>query len=206
MDTVINKFIGNTDPSLIGVGVLAIIVALVVIYLFYRNKRPADEKQIAKIIAEASDDFVRDVVISDGMYGYQFIDYLVLLPGEILVLGVQHYEGHIFGAENIEQWAQVVNKKSYKFENPLHRYVVCAQTLNGLVKGLNVHARVIFTSVSNFPKGVPVGVWQMNDIRSEIEKLSGGKTTDSSLQKLWHELLDLSNQHKVDYIKEKQEN
>ena len=179
------------------------VLVVVLGIIWYRLKHPSDDKQIDTTISELGIEHRKDVIISDGVYGYHFIDYLILFPEQIMLLGVQHYEGYIFGAENIDEWAQVVNKKSYKFVNPLQNYLTCAQTINSQIKDANVVARMVFTSTSQFPKGVPGGVYRMENFRTELESLVRGKTLDGQTKTVWDELVILASQHKQQYQREK---
>lgn len=204
MDNKILQFIATLDPLILWPSAIAIIIAVVVLaVVVYRLKHPSDDKQIETIIRELGIEHLRNVIISDGVYGYHFIDYLILFPEQIMLLGVQHYEGYIFGAENIDEWAQVVNKKSYKFPNPLQNYITCAQTINSLIKDADVVARMVFTSSSEFPKGVPQGVYRMEDFKAELASLVQEKTLDSHLKTIWDALVALANEHKHQYQQEK---
>ena len=204
MNNNISQFITTLDPVILWSSIAAIVVLVVVLgIIWYRLKHPSDDKQIDTTISELGIEHRKDVIISDGVYGYHFIDYLILFPEQIMLLGVQHYEGYIFGAENIDEWAQVVNKKSYKFVNPLQNYLTCAQTINSQIKDANVVARMVFTSTSQFPKGVPGGVYRMENFRTELESLVRGKTLDGQTKTVWDELVILASQHKQQYQREK---
>ena len=204
MNNNISQFITTLDPVILWSSIAAIVMLVILLgMVWYRLKHPSDDKQIDTIISELGIEHRKDVIISDGVYGYHFIDYLILFPEQIMLLGVQHYEGYIFGAENIDEWAQVVNKKSYKFVNPLQNYLTCAQTINSQIKDANVVARMVFTSTSQFPKGVPGGVYRMENFRTELESLVRGKTLDGQTKTVWDELVILASQHKQQYQREK---
>lgn len=204
MDNALTDFFTQTDPAFL---VSTIVVTLVTIfglgYLFYHLNKPTDDKLIENAIKELTDEYMKDVIISDGMYGYYFVDYLLLLSGKILVLGVEHYQGYIFGGENIDEWAQVVNQKSYKFKNPLRSYVACAQNINDIFKGAEVEARIIFTSVGSFPKGVPKGVYQMKDYRTELGEIKTSNSTTPEMVEIWQQLKKMINEHMGQYHTEK---
>jgi len=204
MDNKISQFINTLDPIILWSGIAAIVILVIVLgVLLYRHKHPTDDKQIDNVIKELGIAHQKDVIISDGVYGYHFIDYMILFPEQIMLLGVQHYEGYIFGADNIEEWAQVVNKKSYKFPNPLQDYQTCSQTIKGLIKNANVVARSVFTSSSEFPKGVPGGVYLMENFKGELAQLVRGKPLDPKNEAVWNQLVVLTTDHKKQYQREK---
>ena len=101
MNNNISQFITTLDPVILWSSIAAIVMLVILLgMVWYRLKHPSDDKQIDTIISELGIEHRKDVIISDGVYGYHFIDYLILFPEQIMLLGVQHYEGYIFGAEN----------------------------------------------------------------------------------------------------------
>jgi hypothetical protein len=106
-------------PMLMGV-IAAIVIMVIAVILFVRYLyKTADSRKIKRIIKKYSDAYEREVVFSNGIGGYFFIDYLILLPRRILALNLKTLEGYVFGGENIELWTQVESNKSAKFKNPL---------------------------------------------------------------------------------------
>lgn len=200
MNTELPNFLANTDPTwLAGVGILVAAITVIVFWIIYKVRHPSDAAKIEKTIKETSDAYIKDAILSDGLYGYHFIDYLVLLPGKILVLVVQDYEGYIFGGDKIEKWAQVMNNRSFNFDNPLintNHYIQTVRTICGDIELIN---RVVFTSKSSFPKGIPAGVIEMKDLKKELEQLHGPATGANSLKPLWERLLENSKQQKIQY-------
>ena len=203
MNTELPDFLANNDPTwLAGAGLLVAIVVILVIWLIYKLRHPTDEKRVEKIIKEIGEDYIKDAILSDGLYGYHFIDYLILLPGKILVLAVQDYEGYIFGGEKIEKWAQVVNNRSFNFDNPLvntHHYVQAVRALCGEVEIVN---RVVFTSKSSFPKGIPSGVIELKNLRKELEALMEHQHNPNSAKSTWDQLLTNTKKLKTQYKQE----
>ena len=203
MNTELPDFLANTDPTwLAGVGLLIATAVVVLIWLIYKFRHPSDQTRVEKIIKEISDGYIKDAVLSDGLYGYHFIDYLILLPGKILVLAVQDNEGYIFGGEKIEKWAQVVNNRSSNFDNPLintHHYIQAVRTICSDVDIVN---RVVFTSKSSFPKGIPSGVIELKNLKRELEALKRASSTTNSAKPMWNKLLESTKQQKIQYKQE----
>ena len=148
-----------------------VVLVTLLIWLVRRIKMSKPNRRIEKVIKAASQKYAKDIILSDGMYDFLFADYLVLLKGNIVAVDVHHLEGHIFGGDQIEQWAQVNNGKSNKFKNPLYRVRLMQQQINQLVKDADVEARVIFGADSNFPKGVPDGVLRFDTLREDLNTL-----------------------------------
>lgn len=168
---------------------MVVIIALLIIsgIVGQRLLNPSDSKIIDTQVQKLSKTFVRDVVIPDGIYGYHFINYVILLPNKILLLGVNDFTGYIFGADNLEKWTQVLNSKSIRFENPMMIKSHCVQAMEPMVRGTEIIARVVFTSNSDFPKGKPSGVIEQQYLEQELKALISEPVEDD-LSELWESL------------------
>ncbi len=187
--------------------VLAVVIIgiTLLIWIVRYLKNTSQDRRIAKIIKEQSEAFARNIILSDGMYGYLFADYLVLMKGKIIAMDVHHLEGYIFGADQIEEWAQVVSSKSHKFKNPLYRVRLMVQQIRQLLPRADVEARVLFGNESSFPKGVPIGVMRFDTLREELGQLNKNDYLAESMSKIWEELMQIAKQHKQQYLREVQE-
>ena len=183
----------------------AIIAVTLVLWMVRYLRNTSQDRRIKKIIKEQSEAFARDVIFSDGMYGYLFIDYLVLMKGKIIAMDVHHLAGYIFGADQIEEWAQVVNSKSNKFKNPLFRVRMIVQQIKQLVNDADMEAHVLFGDDTSFPKSVPDGVMRFDTFREELGRLNKNDYMAESMSKTWDELMEISKQHKKQYLEESQE-
>jgi len=185
------------------VGILVLITGLIWVIRYYRST--SQDRRIEQLIKTESEAYAKNIILSDGMYGYLFADYLILMKGNIVALDVHHLEGYIFGADQIEQWAQVVNSKSNKFKNPLYRVRMIQQQIKQLVAGADVEARVLFGMTSSFPKGVPDGVLRFDSLREDLNQLNKNDYMAESMSRIWEELMEVSKQHKQRYQQEAKE-
>jgi len=181
----LTELIGQYWPYLM----IVVIIALLIIsgIIGQRLLNPKDTKIIDTQIQKLTKSFVRDVVIPDGIYGYHFINYVILLPNKILLLGITDFSGYIFGADNLEKWTQVLDSKSVRFENPIMNKSHCIQAMEPMVNGTEIIARVIFTSNSDFPKGKPSGVIEQQHLEEELSALISEPAEDD-LSELWASL------------------
>ena len=191
----------NFGIALVG----AIIVVTLIVWIVRYLRNTSQDRRIEKIIKEQSEAYAKNVVLSDGMYGYLFSDYLVLMRGKIIAMDVHHLEGYIFGADQIEEWAQVVNSKSNKFKNPLYRVRLMVQQIKQLVNGADVEARVLFGDESSFPKGVPGGVMRFESFRDDLSGHDKNDYMAESMSKTWEELMQIMKEHKQRYLQETQQ-
>jgi hypothetical protein len=189
-------------PMLIGM-IAATIIMVIAVILFARYLyKTADSRKIKRIIKKYSDAYEREVVFSDGIGGYFFIDYLILLPGRILALNLHKVEGYVFGGESIELWTQVENNKSTKFKNPLENVNLFVQQVADQLKFDGFIARVLFDSRTKFPKGVPEGVLQLANFRESMAAWAREKPVAEAAKKAWDKLSILVAESRESYNKE----
>jgi len=182
---------------------LAIIVIFIIAHFFRRWKSGGEMRNVEQAIKSKSVAYMKDIVIPDGVYGYHFIDYLVVMPDCILIIGVQHNQGYIFGGSQIEQWTHVVNNRSYHFDNPLMKLNQYRQSLESLLPGANLAYKVVFLSDSSFPKGKPEDVVELDELANVLgEYAAMTPTTTPELMERWRELQESVKGHRKTYQQE----
>jgi len=198
----ITSLYNENMPMLLGMIAATIIMVIAVILLARYLYKTADSRKIKRIIKKYGDAYEREVIFSNGIGGYFFIDYLVLLPGRILALNLQKVEGYVFGGENIELWTQVENNKSTKFKNPLVDVNLFVHQVADQLKFDGFMARVLFDSRTRFPKGVPEGVLQLANFRESMNAWAGEKPVAEATNKAWDKLSILLAESRESYNKE----
>ncbi len=168
--------------------VIAVAVTILVPILMRRYRRDAEQRRVAKIIKALNITALKNVAFPDGMDSYVFIDYLLLTPAGIVVLDLQDYNGFIFGGPNIDQWTQMVRQRGYKFENPLHQNAWRVQIIRSLVEDAPLIGKVVFSSVSQFPKGIPDGVVHVSTLSEDLAQLVDNKAMPEIVRKAWDKL------------------
>jgi len=187
---------------LVGMLAAAIIIVIAAILFVRYLYKTADSRKIKRIIKKYSNAFARDVIFPDGMGGYYFIDYLILLPGKILALNLSGVKGYVFGGENIELWTQVEKDKSTKFKNPLEDVQLFVKHAADQLKFDGITARVLFDSRSEFPKGVPEGVLQLANFRESMAAWAAEEPAADATSKAWDKLSALLAESRERYTKE----
>jgi hypothetical protein len=173
------------------IAILAIIAVAALIaapIALRRYRRDAEQRRVAKIIKTLNIAALKNIAFPDGMDGYVFVDYVLLTPAGIVVLDLQDYNGFIFGGPNIDQWTQMVRQRGYKFENPLHQNAWRMQIIRSYVKDAPLIGKVVFSSVSQFPKGIPEGVSHVSTLSEDLAQLNENKETPEIVRKAWDEL------------------
>ena len=202
INTIVTYLNNENMPMLMGMIVATIIMVIAVILFARYLYKTADSRKIKRIIKKYSDAYEREVIFTNGIGGYFFIDYLILLPSRILALNLQKIEGYIFGGESIELWTQVENNKSSKFKNPLEDVNLFVQQVADQLKFDGFMAGVLFVSRSKFPKGVPEGVLQLANFRKSMTAWAGEKPVAEATNKAWDKLSILLAESRESYNKE----
>jgi len=167
-------------------GIVFLLLLVSLYFLFPDIKQKLNGYRSKKIIKSLGKYNLKNVAIKLNLDETIYIDYLILVPTGIFVLNVLKYNGIIFAGENVEQWTQLVNKKSYKFPNPLHDLEVCESAVRGVIKDCNVVGHIAFESNCQFPKGKPAKISLLNEMADELEFLTGEINKD--LEEKWNEL------------------
>lgn len=193
---------GEHLPVLIAILVATMAAGFALILYVRHSNRTADSRKIKRVIKKYSDAYECEVIFSDGIGGYFFIDYLILLPGRILALNLPRVKGYVFGGDDIELWTQVENFKSTKFKNPLEYVNLFVNHAADQVKFDGIKAMVLFDSGSEFPKGVPEGVLQLANFKDAMAAWSGEKPAADAASKAWEKLSVLLAESRERYNKE----
>lgn len=174
-----------------------------------KNRHP---RHIKKVLESLGLEYSKDIVLPDGVDGWVFIDYLLLLPNGVVVLDIHNSEGHLFGGKSVNQWSQVVNHRTYKFINPLYANQIQCQAVIWNVaqymerqeeqqreqhsetpEAWQTFGRIVFSNAGNFPKGIPSQVSMIDNLKSDLEKLTDiTKPVDGSIRQIWDKLHDIS--------------
>lgn len=164
------------------------LVLILIIWLLYRRfvRKSPSQIQIEQVLKPYKQDELKNVILPDGLGGLLEIEKIFLLEQGILILRDYPISGHLFGAEKIEQWTQIVDGRSYKFTNPLHHLENARQAIRSLIPKMPVFCHVVFTADSNFPKGKPASVSVLNSFEQDMQRLfNSPKLPSDSREKMW---------------------
>jgi len=182
----------------------ALVLIGVIFFLRKQSHKGKHQRHTHKVIEFLGVKYLHNVVLPDGIDGLVFIDYLLLVPDGFVVLDTQDSEGHLFGGETIDQWSQVINNKTRKFNNPLYDNQSACQAvlwnLQHTIKTDNsspytqwqVQGWVTFSNAGNFPKGIPAQVSMIDELKDNLAPLITNNNIDEKLQKTWDALCKLS--------------
>ena len=169
------------------VGGLVILSIVMVVLIWKTSQSGKSYREFPKIIRKISKHYMRNVIVPDAVEGSSFIDWLVLTPRGVLIISQKPYKGVIFAAENISHWTQVIDRRSYSFDNPLRQLEVDVVTIKSMIPGISVKGYVVFDRDSYFPKGKPKIVLTLKEIKQNISVFREGNISEELLA-AWQKL------------------
>lgn len=164
--------------------ILCVVIIIIGVLWLKKHKRRVSVRY--KLILEPFvEEEVKRIIIPDGVGGVIEIEHLILLEQGFLVIDTYPIAGNLFGADNIEQWTQIMEGRSYKFINPLHRIQLSRQALKLLAPDIPIFYRVIFSADADFPKGKPAHVSTLETLSADLTYLKSEKPIAQQAQKAW---------------------
>lgn len=173
-------------------------------YIYRHMRKTRHQRHLQSVIASLGLPYIRDAVLPDGVDSLAFIDYLIQLPDGVIVLDVENSKGHLFGGKSVDQWSQVLNNRTYKFNNPLYANQSKCQAVIWNVANIrkqdqddtsdwHTHGWVVFSNAGNFPKGIPDRVSMIDDLKENLAPLMNSELNISeSIRKTWDALHNVS--------------
>lgn len=179
------------NPTLVTWFVAGIILILGFFLQVTWIKEYLGERKLNNLLKNTGVESLHNISIADDMDEKIFIEHLILTANYILLLGVRRFRGLIFAADKIDLWTQVIGKKSYKFENPLHQLESDAIVLNTKIENSKVAGKVLFINGSEFPKGKPKDVITVSELK-ELSQESADFEVSGALRADWKQLTALA--------------
>ncbi|MBS6183950.1 MAG: NERD domain-containing protein [Clostridium celatum] len=192
-----------------------LIIVLVVIVLIVKFKSPnikgsIGERKVSKalnILDNNEYKIINNLMIRTDR-GTTQIDHVVISVYGIFVIETKNYQGFIFGNENDDKWKQVIDKRSYKFRNPImqnYGHVVSLRKRLNLDKDLLVVSLIAFTNRASLRVNTQTPVMYDNNIVNYIRSYREKVISENYMMRLYYDLL-MSNIDSKDTRKEHVEN
>jgi hypothetical protein len=165
LQPLLQELLNNGD--LIAAVLATVIVVPVLLFLFRTQlKNWRQDRLIKKVIGRLGVYSMKNIHLPDGTGGEVTIEHLLLGRDAIIVVGVMRFEGLIFGSPHTDQWTQVINRRSYKFDNPDHYLQRQINAVRLIAPSARVSGWHLFGHGAKFPKDKPDNVLQPGDIMS----------------------------------------
>ena len=113
------------------------------------------------------------------------IDHILISTHGIFVIETKNLTGWIFGGEYQKQWTQVLYKKKYKFQNPIHqnyKHVKALQRLLGTDIGSLVNL-VVFVGDCKFKTEMPHNVVKLRELLPLIKSYASDILNEENIEK-----------------------
>jgi hypothetical protein len=152
--------------------VALLIIGLAILLILYINRARLQlrlrEWRVQRCLNQIGTEQIRNFSCPDGLEGHYNIDRLALTRNAILLVAYKPYVGNIYCAEKIAEWTQVVEQKSFKFENPLFELENQITALRLAIGSVPLKPYLMFSQGAEFPKGHPDSVVQPDTIPAEL--------------------------------------
>lgn len=169
-----------------------VLLLLLVLLISRRRKKTATIRQLDLCLRQLKKDEVRSVIIPDGIGGLLEIERLILMEQGLLVIETYPMSGHLFGAERIDQWTQIIEGRSFKFANPLRHVHNSKHALQMLAPKVPIFCRVVFTADSDFPKGKPDEVSVLKTFEQDLQPIVAAPLMADKSRQAWNRILRIA--------------
>lgn len=177
--------------SLLIAGIIGSLILILVIYIWLKTPR-SSARQIDKMLRPYIKDELKNFIIPDGVGGLLEIEHLVSMEQGLLLIETYPISGYLFGAENIDQWTQLIEGRSFKFDNPLRHMRTSYQALKALVPKTPIFCRVIFSADSHFPKGKPQEVSILSSLAEDMQEVFNSPLVPDKTKDAWDKVVRTS--------------
>lgn len=160
--------IDTPQNRLIGASVLAAYVVATGYYTWRTIRRRRERRVLHETIIATSVEYLRDVLVSDGMEGSMHVDYLLLTSRGVVVVDLRDVKGNIFGGDQMTEWTVMNGPTRLTFPNPQHALYDRVASVKQLAGELPVEGRVLFTRSGRFPKGLPRWTLMVDSLAAEF--------------------------------------
>ena len=171
---------------------VVVLFLLLILLLLRRRRHKVQSGQLDKVLRPLRKEEVRSVVIPDGIGGLIEIDRLILTERGLLVIETYPISGHLFGSEQIDQWTQIIEGRSFKFANPLRHIHNAKYALQPLAPKVPIFCRVVFTADSDFPKGRPDDVSTLQSLELDFQAMQEAPKMTASSKLAWERILRIA--------------
>ncbi len=127
----------------------------------------------------------------DGLGNFFTVDRLILRQDGISLLVFKQYPGSIFCADDIDEWTQMLEGKSYRFQNPLIALDYQIKAISSFIPDVPVNGFLLFDHQAEFPKGCPERVIKFSNLPPSLKRNKNTKA-QASVMSAWERLSALS--------------
>ncbi len=111
-------------------------------------------------------------------------DHIVVSKYGVFVIETKNMKGWIFGDESQSTWTQLIYKKKYTFQNPVHQNYKHIKALESLldIDSKAIHSVVVFCGGATFKSDMPENVIYAGKLISHIKSKAQQVLSDSQVE------------------------
>lgn len=177
------------DSSLYRIILASIVLLIVLIGWLLIRRRRSFHGQLVKSMSANMLDHAENLVIPDGLDGWLQIRHLFRLRQGFLIIETCNIDGHIYAAENMQQWRSIVAGRSYPFINPLQHCRHAMHAIHQIAPEVPVFYHVVFPAQANFPKGKPSQVSVVSQMQADLQTMLTAPTRQIDYAEDWQALI-----------------
>jgi len=164
LQTLLQELLNNSEFLATALVFIAATLILLVIFRT-RIKTWKQARNTRRIIKRLGLHAISHLHLPDGTGGEVMIEHLLLGHNSVIVVSVMRFDGLIFGGPQTNQWTQVINRRSYKFDNPDQYLQRQINAIRQIAPGIEIEGRHLFTGGAKFPRDKPDNVLQYSDFK-----------------------------------------
>src|SRR5690606_33619736 len=142
-------------------------IVLVLALVWWRG-RARDE--FGRALRNVALEWLRDVLVPDGMGGQIHIANLLLTSHGLVVVDVKPFHGVIFASDRMEEWTVIAERRRFAFPNPQSALYDRVAAVRALVKEMPVTGHVMFGVGADFSKGRPKDIISTGELLAQYAK------------------------------------
>ena len=113
------------------------------------------------------------------------IDHVLVSRYGVFVIETKDYQGWIFGDAHRKQWTQVLYRKKYPFQNPLHqnyKHINAVASALDFLPSEHIRGAVIFVGSAEFKTARPEGVFNLPEFIAFLYRQDTEVMTQNRMQ------------------------
>lgn len=139
----------------------------------YQNRGEVLLSSILKSNFKPPDYHLMNHITLDLPDGTTQIDHILVSRFGIFVIETKDYGGWVFANFRHTSWTQVIFRRKYKFQNPIHqnlRHVEAVRNLLDFLPAESIKSVVVFTGEAEFKTRVPPGCYFLKSVSNYIRE------------------------------------
>jgi hypothetical protein len=159
---------------------IAIVVGWTLSWLWRWYRENAARKSLISVITAVGSDYLKDVLVPDGMNNFFHVDFLLLTPRGVVVIDLRDVGGNIFGGDQMSEWTVMDGANRFTFTNPQSSLYDRIAAVKALAGDMPVEGRIVFTRRAKFLKGLPKWTLMVDSLSSDFPTVERAAMANTS--------------------------